>query len=188
MLSKFTLNDVCETIVAIPANIAIFSVEPEDRFIIRAMSPELISLYNTTREYVEGLEVQDFSFPEDTKRRLRQTYIKCRDSGRQVTQDEELPVASDLSVWTSRTVTPLLDATDQTVALISTVVDITDLVNARRTLVRKLSATASGFVTICAWCRNIKQEDSWVSLDRYVSDFSEPDEFLCSECQKSQNH
>lgn len=188
MLRKFTLDDVCETILAVPANVAIFSVEPDDRFVIRAMSPALISLYNTTREYVEGLEVQDFRFPEETRRRLRQTYITCRDSGTQITQDEELPVADGPSVWTSRTVTPLLDAEDETVALISTVVDITELVRARRTLLRKLSATASGFVTICAWCRNIEQEDSWVPLDHYVSDFSEPAELLCPECQKSQSN
>ena len=182
-LHKFTLADVCETIVAVPANVAVFSVEPDDCFVIRAMSPALASLYNTTPEDAEGIEVQDFKYPEETIRRLRQTYIRCRDSGTEVTQDEELPVADGPPVWTNRTVTPLLNDNGEVIALISTVLDITDLVKARKKLVRTLSATAAGFVTICAWCRNIQEDNSWISLDEYVSEFSEPDKALCPECQ-----
>lgn len=187
MLSKFTLADVCETIVAVPANVAVFSVEANNRFVIRAMSPALASLYNTTQEKVAGVEVEDFNYPDETKQRLRLTYMRCRDLGSQVTQDEELPVADGPPIWTSRTVTPLLNTEGEVVALISTVVDITDLVKARRTLVRTLSSTASGFVTICAWCRSIEEDNSWVPLDEYVSEFAEADESTCPECQASHN-
>lgn len=185
MLTKFTLDDVCETLRASPASVAVFSVEPEDRFVIRVMSPALEALYGVPPGGADGLEVDQFRFDDDTRRRLKETYRKCRDSGVAVTMDEEIRRPDGSRVWTSRTVVPLIDASGRVVALVSTVIDVTELVATRRALMRTLSATAAGLVTICAWCSKVKEDDVWTALDAYVARQSDPDAVLCPRCQKS---
>ncbi|MBD3660963.1 MAG: hypothetical protein HUJ11_02015, partial [Arenibacter algicola] len=80
MLSKFTLDDVCESLAAIPANIAVFKVEPDDQFVIMKMSPMLEALYGVERDSAIGTAVDEFDFDEALRRRLKSTYTKCRDS------------------------------------------------------------------------------------------------------------
>lgn len=97
--------------------------------------------------------------------------------------EEELVKPGGFRVWTSRTIVPVLDPKGTVVALISTVNDISELVTKRRVLVRTLSAMASGFETICAWCRKIREDDAWITLDQYVKDHSDSDISVCPECQ-----
>lgn len=182
MLTDFTLDDVCETIETFPANIAIFDVEPGDRFVIRSMSHSLEILYGIEPGAAKGIPLEQFTFDDETKARLKTTYIRCRDTRMQVTMDEEIPRPDGSSVWTSRTVVPLMDDAGDVVALISTVIDITELVKVRSALVRTLSVAATGFVTICAWCRNIKDEREWVPLEKYVNDHPGSGIVVCPEC------
>lgn len=184
MLNQFSLDDVCETVLAFPANLAVFQVCPGDRFVIRAMSQELLALYKTSAEIAIGMEVDEMSFTEQARRRLKQAYMECRDTRSTVTMDEELTRPDGFRVWTNRTVVPVMDADGAVVALISTVTDISELVVKRRALVRSLSTMASGFETICAWCRKISEGEEWISLEQYVEDHADSDVSLCPECQR----
>ncbi|MEX0962651.1 MAG: PAS domain-containing protein [Pseudohongiellaceae bacterium] len=188
MQPDFNLDDVCETILAIPANIAVFKVESNDRFVIMGMSSSLETLYESPPGAGVGAEVDDFRFDIKTRRRLRDIYIKCRDSGSEAVMEEVLPKLDSSQVWTSRTVVPLFDVDGDVTALVSTVSDITELVMTRKTLVRTLSTTASGFVTICAWCRKIRENDQWTPLDKYIRDHSESDEVVCPDCQTKRRY
>ena len=183
MLSKFTLNDVCESLLSIPANIAIFRVAPDDQFIILGMSPSLEALYGVGPGGAIGQEVANFRFDEAVRNRLRANYINCRDSRATVSFEEELTNRDGSRFWTSRTVTPLFDADEQVVALVATVFDITELVSKRRMLIRTLSTTASGFVTLCAWCRKVEEGDSWTPLEEYVKQLPDSDIVLCPNCR-----
>lgn len=183
MPAELNIADVCETILSVPANIAVFDVEPDDRFVIRAISPGLASLYGIKPDEVIGLDVSEFKYEVKTRRRLRDAYIKSRDTAAQVTLEEELPNPDGSRFWTSRTIIPLAAANGEIVALISTVIDITELVTSRKALVRTLSAAASDFVMICAWCRNVKDDQTWTPLDQYVKKHSESDVVLCPECK-----
>jgi|GEM_PF-3373912 len=183
--ATFTLEDVCDTISALPLNAAVFGVEPDDRFVILAMSPSLQQMYGVRDGVSLGKAVDEFAFSESTRRRLKAAYKKCRDVKAEVTLDEEIQSMDGSRLWTSRTIVPLIDEQGEVIALVSTVMDITDLVRTRRALVRSLSATASGFVTICAWCRNVKDKGDWIALDNYVAEHSDADVVLCPDCRST---
>lgn len=187
MLNKFSLDDVCETVVAFPTNVAVFKVEANDRFVLRAMSPGLIDLYKTSAEVAIGMEVDEFRFDAATRTRLRGAYMECWDSLAEVIMEEELVKPGGFRVFTSRTIVPVLDPDGAAVALISTVNDISELVTKRRVLVRTLSAMASGFETICAWCRKIRNDDAWITLDQYVKDHKDSDSTVCPQCRNRKN-
>jgi len=182
-MSAFTLKDFYETVLAVPANVAVLRVEENDRFVIMAMSPGLESLYKIEPGANIGLEVDDFKYSKTTRRNLKQTYINCRDSRTAVTMEEELPTPVGDWIWTSRTVAPLFDDEGKVIAVISTVVDISELVLARRALSESMSAVASGYVNICSWCHNIKENDAWTSLDDYVKGMEQMNSESCPSCE-----
>jgi len=186
-MSTFSLKDFYETILAVPANVAVLKVEPNDRFVIMAMSPGLETLYKLEPGESIGLEVDEFKYSRTTRRNLKETYSNCRDSRTAVTMEEELPTPGGDWIWTSRTVAPLFDDNGKVIAVISTVIDITELVMTRKAMADSLSAVASGFVTICAWCQNVKESDSWTALDDYVKDNTQSNFGLCPQCAAAQS-
>lgn len=165
-----------------PANVAVFRVEPDDRFVLQVMSPALEALYGVPAGAGVGASVDDFQFEERTRRGLKRAYIKCRDTKAVVTMEEEIRHLDGTSVWTSRTIVPLFDKDRNAIALVSTVVDITDLVSTRRAMERSLAAVASGFTTIRAWCRRIKDREEWISLEDYLGARPDSDVVVCPDC------
>lgn len=185
-MSTFSLEDFCETVLAVPANVAVLRVEPKDRFVVAAMSPGLESLYKLEPGDSIGMEVDDFKYRRTTRRNLKEAYINCRDSRSAVIMEEELPTPIGDWIWTSRTVAPLFDDNGDVIAVISTVIDITELAMTRKAMADSLSAVASGFVTICAWCQNIKESSSWTPLDDYVKDHTQSRFGLCPSCDAAE--
>lgn len=181
-MNDFSLEDFCDTVLAVPANVAVLRAEDNDRFVVMAMSPGLNSLYKLQPGDSIGLEVDEFKYNSSIRRKLKETYIECRDSRTAVTMEEELPTPGGSWIWTSRTVAPLFDDGGKVIAVTSTVIDITELVHTRKAMANSLSAVASGFVTICAWCQNVKESSSWTPLDDYVKDHTQSNFGLCPSC------
>lgn len=181
-MSAFALEDFCETVLAVPANVAVLRAEANDCFVVAGMSPGLESLYKLEPGDSIGMEVDDFKYGRTTRRKLKEAYVRCRDSRTAVTMEEELPTPVGDWIWTSRTVAPLFDDSGAVIAVVSTVIDITELVMTRKAMAESLSAVASGFVTICAWCQNVKESSSWTPLDDYVRDHTQSGFSLCPSC------
>lgn len=186
MLSRFTLDDVCETLVAFPASVAVFVEAPGDRFLVRAVSVALEGLLGATLDRGSRPEIDDLPFDDGVRGRFRAACIRCRDTRAEVTVDDEVTGAHGARLCTSTTVVPLLAPSGEVRALIATIVDITDLVVAREALVRRLASTASGFTTVCAWCRSIREDDVWIPLDRYLGEHPESDIVLCADCRSAE--
>jgi hypothetical protein len=66
-----------------------------------------------------------------------------------------------------------------------TSIDVTELVVTEKRLDQALTRTLSGFVAICAECKDIKSEKNWVSIEQFASvkmDYHEFSHGLCPKC------
>ena len=182
MLADLALNDIIETIDAIPAGVAILDVEPNDVFRLVAMNEAMASLYQVDREESIGRDVGAFRFQDSVRASLHELYIKARDWQEAVVSENKVLKDDDSTVWTSRTIVPMIEA-GETRALMITVTDISEVVRTRAALEQSLSALAGGFFTICAWCKSIRGEDRWLPLEEFVSgNEKNMRQVICTEC------
>jgi hypothetical protein len=68
-----------------------------------------------------------------------------------------------------------------------TSLDITELIEIQSHLENALTKALSGFVTICASCKNIKNKEEWQPIEKYVSEQMDYNSFshgMCDGCIK----
>ena len=88
--------------------------------------------------------------------------------------------------WGRHTIAPIFDPDRVRVEqLMVTSIDVTELVITEKRLDKALTRTLSGFVAICAECKDIKSGNDWVSIEQFASakmDFHEFSHGLCPKC------
>lgn len=84
------------------------------------------------------------------------------------------------------TIVPLMDASEVKQILVTSI-DITELADTQMRLEEALTKTLSKFVTICANCKKIHNDDEWQPIDQYASEQLNYHDFshgLCEICVK----
>lgn len=115
-------------------------------------------------------------------------YRTCIETKAAVTLEvEHIRPDGDLR-WGRHTIAPALGDCGSVSHLIVTSIDVTEQKLSQQHLEDALTTSLSGFVPICAECKNIKSEEKWIPIDTYAAEklnylgFSHG---LCPTCVKS---
>jgi hypothetical protein len=84
------------------------------------------------------------------------------------------------------TLTPILDETDVVRRIMGTVVDISELVEARRRLDHALTRLIRGFIPICMHCKSVRDGEEWAPVEEFVARRSAASfsHALCPDCEE----
>ena len=127
---------------------------------------------------------------ERGKRRGRtiEMYEQCVTNRQSVVFDLQHVLLAGETRWGRHTIAPIFDPDKLRVEqLMVTSIDVTELVATEKRLDQALTRTLSGFVAICAECKDIKSEKNWVSIEQFASakmDYHEFSHGLCPKCVK----
>lgn len=91
--------------------------------------------------------------------------------------------------WGRHTSVPIFGDDEEVNQIMVTSIDITELVETQQRLEDSLTKVLDGFVTICSYCKNIKDEEQqWLSNEVYAAkhmDFHEFSHGLCPTCYEN---
>ena len=91
--------------------------------------------------------------------------------------------------WGRHTFVPSFDDSGEVCQITVTSIEITELKKTQDKLENALTRVLSGFVTICATCKNIKEDsDQWVGVEHYLSNDANDVQFshgYCPKCYES---
>lgn len=91
--------------------------------------------------------------------------------------------------WGRHTSVPIFGDDEEVNQIMVTSIDITELVETQQRLEDSLTKVLDGFVTICSYCKNIKDEEQqWLSIEVYAAkhmDFHEFSHGLCPTCYEN---
>jgi PAS domain S-box-containing protein len=127
----------------------------------------------------------------NTERRQRRTrtiemYQQCVTTQQSVVFDLEHVLGTGETRWGRHTIAPIFDPDKlRVVQLMVTSIDVTELVITEKRLDQALTRTLSGFVSICAECKDIKSDKNWISIEQFAStkmDYHEFSHGLCPNC------
>ena len=125
---------------------------------------------------------------ERGQRRARtiEMYQQCVTSRQSAAFDLEHVLLTGETRWGRHTIAPIFNPDKLRVErILVTSIDVTELVIIEKRLDQALTRTLSGFVAICAECKDIKSENSWVSIEQFASakmDYHEFSHGLCPKC------
>lgn len=185
-METVTLNidDVVETILALPTAGGVFSVERDGQFQLAALNERARVLFQTRRDDPAGLSARELRFSPNAAASVQAMAEQCLESRQTETFEETFVLRDGSTVHIGTTWVPIL-ANQEPPLLIFTCSDITESVNVRMRHARELSFFASGFVQTCAWCGNVQTDDGWVSAPEYVDTFGEPpSRTRCPDCRR----
>ena len=177
-------DDLQDTIDSLPIGVVYLVVEEDGRFTVGAINDAAKSLFLTDEDPI-GRSIEDWKFPQEVRTRIQQNCAACVASGESLGRENPFPLRDGSVVWSSNTVVPVKDNAGEVTGLFITTVDITELVNLRRVRERELTSLASGFVTICAWCNSIREDERWVEVNEYLVTHPSSDLHMvvCEDCE-----
>ena len=183
MILEISDTDLLETINSLPMGVVILRIEPDNRFVLRAINDAAKAFFQTDEDPI-GRTIQEWKFRPEILERMQGNCERCVTTTQVIVVENQFPVRDGTSIWSSNTVVPITDVTGNVTGLFVTTIDITELVVARRARERELASLASGFVTMCAWCNSIKEEGRWVAVDEYliVHPTDKADPVVCPTC------
>jgi PAS domain S-box-containing protein len=176
-------QDLLDTINSLPTGIVMLNVEPGYRFTLRAINSAARAQFQTDDNPV-GRAIQEWKFPQEILDRMQFNCARCVSTKQAITTERDFKLRDGQTVWSSNTVVPVTNDDDDVTGLFVTTVDITELVELRIAKEKELTALASGFVKICAWCNSVQEADRWVTVDEYLISHptSETNQSLCPNC------
>jgi PAS domain S-box-containing protein len=121
-----------------------------------------------------GKKINPYQGKDDARRarRLRtiEAYQACVDT-KTVATLEVQHIRSDGEVrWGRHTMAPAIGDGGSVSHIIVTSIDVTEIRKSQQLLEDALTTSLSGFVPICAACKNIKSDDNWIPIDTYAAE------------------
>lgn len=139
-----------------------------------------------------GKQIKPYQGKDDGRRARRirtiEAYHACIETKLAVTLEVEHVRPDGELRWGRHTIAPALGDEGSASHIIVTSIDVTDMKKAQQHLEDALTTSLSGFMPICAACKNIKSDDNWIPIDTYAAEklnylgFSHG---LCPTCVKS---
>ncbi len=192
MLFGETYEETMAMVNAIGAPVYVVDVEPSGNFMFLGGN-------SLAEEYFEdlgarGRDVEDLAGLSDLLRSRRKRWLRyfrrCVEVGSQIVMEAEMMELEDGTLrWGRHTCVPIFGESGEIRRLMITSLDITELKETQERLETALTRVLSGFVTICATCKNIKEDsDQWVGVEHYLSSEANDVQFshgYCPKCYES---
>lgn len=177
------------SMVGVP--ILVIDVKPDNRFVYTKGNRATEEYFGITIDEYQGREAHNFegmSEPQIIQRKqVIEHYKQCVGSKQPVIWERKYLRPDSSYRWGRHTLIPIFDEAGEVQELMVTIVDITDLVETRKHLEEALTKTLSGFVVICAACKNIRHEGNWRTIEQYAleqMDFRQFSHSVCPSCQE----
>ncbi len=178
---------------AIGAPVYLVDVDPGGCFVGLGMNSLAEEYLGVSNEVFRGRDQEDFTGLSDSQRvraqRAVSDYRRCVELGSQITDEAEIKLDDGTSWWGRHTCIPILSESGEVRRLMITSFDITELKKTQESLENALTRLLSGFVTICATCKDIKEDsDQWMPVEHYLSSDTNDVQFshgYCPKCYES---
>ena len=185
-----TQQDLSSMLDYIGSPIILVDVDPDGHFGRVRLNSLAEELYEVTNEYFASRDLEDLSDVSDTRRlrvqRAISEYRRCIELGSQITTETEIKTRDGAPRWAHRTIVPIFTESGEIRQLMITAVDITEFKKTQQQLEDAMTHMLSGFVTICATCKKIRNDkESWLSIEEYAAqqmNFHQFSHGLCPNC------
>ena len=183
---------VMKTVIdMISTPVLIVDVMPDGRFVWRSLNQTAEQYFEEQNEKLVGRDLDDFENENEAKISNRKRAIErlklCVAAKEPLIFESEYSQLTTDRYWGRTTYAPTLDAEGEVRQVTITVLDITELVQTHNRLEDALAKTLSGFVTICASCKNIRDKDEWQPIEQYASkqmDYHDFSHGICPRCTR----
>ena len=177
---------------AIGAPVFVTEVKSDSRFTGIGMNSLMEEFIGVPNECFKGRDLGDFTGLSDIRRsRVQRTvsnFRQCIELGSH-TIESQTKREDGTSVWGRHTFIPIFNKFGKICRLMTTSIDITELKKTQEKLENSLTRVLSGFVTICATCKDIKEDSNqWVQVERYLDNDNHDVKFshgYCPKCYES---
>ena len=174
MLFPGTYEETLAIINAIGTPVYLVNVSSEDRFINLACNYRAEEFFGVSNETFAGRDLEDLEGLSDMDifrvRRGVVAFRQCIERASPVTLEFQAPKEAKIFRWGRLTFVPIFSELGKVDQIMVTVTDITELKETQASLENALTRVLSGFVMICATCKNIKEDsDQWVPVERYLT-------------------
>ncbi len=182
-------RDLTGILDRIGAPVSIINVTPDGRFICGMINKGVEAYYGITREQYIGRDIADFNgiskWDIPLLRRIHANYSRCVATKAQVVVEARHDLPDGSHRWGRATYVPIFDESGEVCQIMATSDDITELKETQSKLEMALTRVLSGFVTICATCKDIKENsDQWVRVERYLDNDANDVQFSHGYCPK----
>ncbi len=172
--------------------VMVVDVEESGRFRHLCINSAAERYYSITNDeyagsYLDALETDD-RVRIRQRRRAIAAYKRCVERGETVEFEFRYMMPDGQKTWAKHSCVPSFNQAGEVIQIIVTTCDITDLVRSQKHMEDLLTRTLSGFVKICAGCKDIKPEGEWISIERYADEELGYHQFshgICEQCQKT---
>ena len=186
MTSNLELKNILDTI---GEPIIILDVEGGEHFTFAILNLAAETYFGTSSKKYVGMSVGNIENLDETRAGQRQQsielYKRCVQTKAPVVNETRHLTADGKYRWGRNTHAPIFDGKGEVHQIIVTSVDITELIESQQRLEDALTKTLSGFVTICSYCKNIRNDKGlWDLVEEYIGNHSEV-EFshgICPDC------
>ena len=192
-ISSRSYKKVMAMINAIGAPVSVVAVNSAGRFIglgMNSLAEEFIGISN---ESFKGRDLENFAGISNIRRSIAQRTVsnfrQCIELRSPIVGETKTELEDGASVWGRHTIIPIFNKFGKICRLMSTSINITELKKTQEKLENALTRVLSGFVTICATCKDIKENsDQWVRVERYLDNDVNNVQFshgYCLKCYES---
>jgi PAS domain S-box-containing protein len=163
---------ILEILDSIGAPITLTDLHADGVFRSFALNRMAEEFYGVSAKQVVGLSLREMGLrPEGRVERIEARFRECIRNGAPVHFKDHSPVDTRLGRrWVNITLAPLIDETKGVTRIMATILDVTEVRRYEEELADALTKVLSGFVSICAACKRIRDEDqNWHPVEGYIS-------------------
>lgn len=176
--------------IAVP--VMVVDVEDGGRFKHLCVNAAAESYYSITNDEYAGSYLDDLETNDRVRMRQRRraiaAYKRCIERGETVEFLFRYLMPDGAETWAKHSCMPSFDKGGAVTQIMVTTYDITDLIESQKHMEDLLTKTLSGFVKICAGCKDINREGEWISIERYADEELDYHQFshgICDKCKKT---
>jgi PAS domain S-box-containing protein len=172
-MSVLTSRDVpaIRTIIdSIGAPISLTDLHADGHFRVFTWNRQAERFYGVAVEPLVGKSLRELNLrPEGRLELIEGRFRECIERREPLQFRDFAPVDTVRGRrWVHTTMTPLIDEAQNVTRIMSTIVDVTDLKRSEDELVDVLTSVLGGFISICAACKKVRDEDdTWHPVEGY---------------------
>ena len=186
---KETQHDLLEIMDRTGAPISIVDVTPAGRFILRKINKAAEEYFGLEPDQYIGDSVGDLNrISKQDVSLLQRASDGCRccvEARETIVKEFSRDFPDGSFRWGRHTFVPIFSVDGEVHRIMVTSIDITELKETQDKLENALTRVLSGFVTICATCKDIKEDpDKWVRVEHYLDNDANDVKFSHAYCPK----
>lgn len=174
--------------------IIILNVERGEHFSFAMLNLAAEKFFGISNDVYTGMKVDNLEGLDSTRAAQRkqsiEVYKRCVATKEPIVNETRHLKKDGSYRWGRNTHVPIFNENNEVHQIMITSVDITELIESRNSLEEALTKTLSGFVTICSYCKSIKDDKhQWLTIDMYAAKHMDYHQFshgMCPSCYERQ--